>query len=136
MQPAEVRAFKTDLASYYLKLEQIKRYDELIERLYDILGGVRAIDPSKEPIHSVPDKEKEYAIREQISRFEAKKQLLQAQTKDLEQTLERIEKPLCEAIIEVYAKHKTISSVARKMFFSESGLRKRMNKAIQKALID
>ena len=114
----------------------IKKYQERIEEIYDRLGGVRAIDPSKEPTHSPPDKDLEYALRNQISKYEHRKNVLTLQIQWVDEILDRIEKPLCDAIKSVYARNETIAKKAEEIGLSETGLRKRMNKAIQKALID
>lgn len=136
-QPEEVRAFKSDLASYNLKKKEINRIQEAIEECYYQLGGVRGIDPGKEPIRSsVPNKDLEYAIRDKIDNLSAKKERVCNQIAYLEQILDRMEITLKKAVIEVYANHKKIKSVATTMYLSETGLRKRMNKAIEKALID
>ena len=134
MQDESVMAFKMDLRSYTFKKSEIKRIKDRIQGCYDRLGGVRGVDPSREPIHVLPDKDVEYAIRDQIEALGAKLRLLCDQTEYIEQTLSKMEKPLRMAIIAVYVSKESIRSVAGKMFISESGLRKRMNKAIKKAL--
>lgn len=133
-QPEEVKAFKHDLATYPLKRRKADEYREKIEDLYGRLGGVRAIDVSKVPTHTPPNKDVEYAIRDQISECERKLSLLEAQVDSVREVLDRIETPLRTAVIDVYARGRTIRSVADKMFISETGLRKRMNRAIEKAL--
>lgn len=133
-QPVEVRAFKNDLANYHVKITQIKKIETRIEDLYYQLGGVRGIDPSKEPIHSPPNKDLEYALRDKITVCEAKLSLVKAEIDDIRQTLDKMERPLRKAVFEVYANGNQIRAVASKMFLSESGLRKRMNKEIEKAL--
>ena len=133
-QPEEVKAFKHDLASYPLKTKKANEYREMIEDLYGQLGGVRAIDVSRVRTNSPPNKDVEYAIRDRISECERKLGLLEAQLTSVREVLDRIETPLKTAVIDVYARGKTIRSVALKMFISETGLRKRMNKAIEKAL--
>lgn len=135
-QPDAVLNFKRELSCYEYKLKQIKNYEIRIEEIYDRLGGVRAIDPSKEPIHSPPDKDLEYALRNQISKYETRKDILTLQIREIDEILARIEKPLCSAVISVYAKGNTIALESTKLNLSETGLRKRMNKAIEKALID
>lgn len=135
-QPEQVRAFKTDLASYNHKKAEIEKVQESIEECYYQLGGVRGIDPSKEPTRSVPNKDLEYSIRDKIETLTAKKERLCAQITYLEQTLDKIETTLKTAVIEVYANQEKIRNVATRMYLSETGLRKRMNKAIEKALID
>ena len=135
-QSEEVRAFKTDLASYNVKKREIARLEEQIENCYEQLGGVRGIDPSKEPTHAMPNKDVEYAIRDKIERIRTKKDRLCDQINYLDEILDKIETALKTAVIEVYANGRKIRSLAAEMYLSETGLRKRMNKAIEKALID
>lgn len=133
-QPEDVRAFKTDLGSYNFKLKKIRELNEKIENIYDRLGGVRGVDPSREPIHSPPNKDLEYAMRDQITACERKLARLRDQTDEVKQILDRMETSIRMAVIAVYADRKTISAVSMDMNLSETGLRKRMNKAIEKAL--
>lgn len=133
-QPEDVRAFKTDLASYNVKKKQIARLEEQIEECYDQLGGVRAIDPSKEPIHAMPNKDVEYAIRDKIERLRAKRERLCGQIEYLDEILERMEPTLKTAVIEIYSNQRKIRALASTMYLSETGLRKRINKEIEKAL--
>jgi DNA-directed RNA polymerase specialized sigma24 family protein len=133
MQDESIAAFKMDLRSYAFKKKEIKRIEDKIQECYDRLGGVRGVDPSREPIHATPNKDVEYAIRDQIEACEAKLRLLCDQTRYIEQTLEKMETTLKTAVIAVYVSRHSIRSVAGKMYISESGLRKRMNKEIKKA---
>ncbi len=135
MQKESVKAFKRDLANYQYKKDSIKILEDKIEECYDKLGGVRSVDPSREPIHSPPDKDFEYMIRDRIEALERKRKRLCDQTEEVEQLLGKIENPVRMAVIEVYQNGNTIRSQAEKLFLSESGLRKRMNKAIEKALL-
>jgi len=136
MQKEEVKAFKNELSNYTFYLHQEETLNNSIEFCFHQLSGVRAIDPSKEPIHAMPNKDAEYAIRDKIERYEAKLRLVCDKTTYIKETLDRIETPLREAVIAVYAYHHRIAKEAEKMALSETGLRKRMNKAIEKALID
>ena len=134
MQTAEVRAFKNELRNYNYYLHRIATLDESIEFIYDRLGGVRGIDPSKEPLHSPPDKDLEYKLRDDISRLEANKKLLENKIAYIEQILEKMETSLREAVIKVYAQGKPISVVCNDLYVSPSGLAKKINNEIKKAL--
>ena len=136
MQDDNVRSFKYDLRSYKSKQKRIRDLEERVEECYEALGGVRGIDPSKEPTHSLPNKEVEYALRNKIESLERKIGLLRVQTNEVDRILGKIEKPLRTAIISVYVDGKTIMSVANGLYLSHNGLLRRMNKAIKKALID
>lgn len=135
MQSEDVKAFKNELRNYNYYLSRIRTLTNSIEWCYDRLGGVRGIDPSKEPTHAVPNKDIEYKLRDDIERLEHLKGLVQAKVDYIEQTLDRMETPLRLAVIEVFANHRTIRSIATGMYLSETGLRKRINKEIKKALI-
>lgn len=134
MQDNSVKSFKYDLRTYREKIKQIGKLHNAIEECYYILGGVKGVDPSKEPIHSPPNIDAEHAIRERIEVLRAKLKRLRAQTDEIEYTMARIEKPLSDAIIAVYVDGRTLLSVSRDMYISTNGLLKRMNKAIKKAL--
>ena len=67
MQRPEVRAFKNELRNYTYYCSRIASLEESIEFMYDRLGGVRGVDPSKEPLHSAPSKEYEYMLRDKIT---------------------------------------------------------------------
>jgi len=134
MQTEEVRAFKYDLRAYKAKLNQIQDLENKIEECYYALGGVRGVDPSKEPMHSPPNIEYEYTVRNRIEELERKIKQLRVQTEEVERILNRMETSLKTAIISVYVDGHTIASVARKMYLSHNGLLRRMNREIKKAL--
>ena len=133
-QPAEVLAFKNELKNYNYYLHRISTLEESIEFIYHRLGGVRGIDPSKEPIHAMPNKEMEYKLREDIECLEAKKKLLEEKTNYIDSILVEIEIPLREAIMAVYCEGKTMERVSMKYHLSSSGLNKRIIVALKKAL--
>lgn len=134
MQSESVRAFKNELRNYSYYLSRAATLSASIDFLYDRLGGVRGVDPSKEPIHSPPNKEMEYQLREQIEALTQKKEAVAAKIKSIEQILARMETSLREAVIEVYVYNYKCVAVADRMYLSSTGLQKRMNKAIEKAL--
>lgn len=135
MQPEEVRAFKNELRNYNYYLYKIITLGKSIEFLYDRLGGVHGVDPSKEPIHAMPNKDLEWKIRDDITRLEAKKSTTENKLREIDDVLHKIEEPIRTAIISVYISGKQISNVAGELYLSSSGLAKRINKAIKKALI-
>ena len=133
MQKTRVKAFKNELRNYNYFCSRIKDLEASIGYCYDRLGGVRGIDPSKEPTHSQPNKELEYKLRADIERYEAKLARFQAKKHEIDEILERIEEPLKKAIIDVYANGNKIDNVSAKMDISPNGLAYRMNKAIENA---
>lgn len=134
MQKDNVRAFKNELRNYRYYVDEVNRIGESIEEIYDRLGGVRGIDPSKEPLHTMPDKDMEYMLRDKITSLEAKKHRLEGEIKRIDRILEKMETSLRNAVKVVFIDGNTIWSVSYKMNLSPTGLKKRMNRAIEKAL--
>ena len=134
MQSKEVRAFKNELRNYTYYLSRITTLENSIEWCFERLGGVRGIDPSKEPTHVQPNKELEWKLRNDIEVLEAKKKRMEAKIKEIDQILNLIDLPLQEALIDVYAKGEKCIKIADKLNLSSTGLQKRMNKAIEEAL--
>ena len=134
MQKDNVRAFKNELRNYRYYVDEVNRIAESIEEIYDRLGGVRGIDPSKEPLHTMPDKDMEYMLRDKITSLEAKKHRLEGEIKRIDRILEKMETSLRNAVKVVFIDGNTIWSVSYKMNLSPTGLKKRMNRAIEKAL--
>ena len=85
-------------------------------------------------MHTQPDKELEYRIRDEIERYRKQKELYEAKVHEIDRILYNIENPLKTAIINVYIDGKRVDRIAGEMFLSHNGLAKRMNKAIERAL--
>lgn len=134
MQSNRVKAFKNELRNYNYILFEISSLEENIEELYDRLGGVRGIDPSKEPLHTVPDKDLEYKLRDIISKLDAKLSLRRAEKERVEEIMGRVEKTLSDAIFRIYVLHARTDVVAGEMFISSNGLHHRINRALERAL--
>lgn len=133
MKP-NVRAFKNEMRNYVFYTSQVVSLENSIEFLYDRLGGVRGIDPSKEPIHSPPNKDLEYKLRDDITLLDSKKSLLEKKIAEIDMTLELIDIPIRTAVKMVYIYGKQVKYVADQFYLSPSGLAKRMDRAIEKAL--
>ena len=134
MQRREVKAFKYELRNYNFYCQELKEKEELIEYLYDRLGGVRGVDPSKEPLHSAPNKEYEYMLRDKISKVEQKKVLLEHKIDYIDQILGNVETPLKSALKSVYINGEKLDKVSQEFFLTPNGLIYRLNKAIEEAL--
>ena len=104
MQKEQVKAFKNELRNYTFYCSRIVSLGNSIEFCYDRLGGVRGIDPSKEPVHAMPNKEMEYKLRDEIERYEATLKRYKEKVDSIDEILERIELPIREAVITVYVK--------------------------------
>lgn len=130
----EIRAFKNELRNYKYYLSRVITLTNSIDYLYDRLGGVRGIDPSKEPTHSQPNKELEYKLRDDISRLESKKSLVEDKIKDIDETLNKMEEPLKTCVISMYIDGTHLIKLADELYLSPSGLMKRMNREIKRAL--
>ena len=134
-QSESVRAFKNDLKSYHYNLSRIVTLQNSIDFCYHKLGAdVRAIDYSREPSNSVPNKELEYKLRDDIERYEHLKAIFQMKVRYVDEILARIETNVREAIINVYVEHKKMEKVAPKHNISTNGLQYRIDKAIEGAL--
>ena len=133
-QKDSVRAFKNELRNYEIYRKEVTKFELEVEELYDRLGGVRGIDPSKEPLHAMPNKDLEYQLRDRISNLEAKINIRKAKLNQTDEILSRMETTLKQALFEVYAKGKTVDALAIRLEVSPSGLVKRFNKAIERAL--
>lgn len=133
-QKDSVRAFKNELRNYEIYRKEVTKFELEVEELYDRLGGVRGIDPSKEPLHAMPNKDIEYQLRDRISNLEAKINVRKAKLNQTDEILSRMETTLKQALFEVYAKGKTVDALAIRLEVSPSGLVKRFNKAIERAL--
>ena len=133
-QSEKVRVFKNELRNYNYYVSQIDKLQESIDVCYHRLGGVRAIDYSKEPNHSLPNKELEYKLREDIERYEQKKTLTEQKIKYIDEILGRMENDVKWAVKCVYVEGKQMRNVAYKIFVGHSTLQHRIDKAIEKAL--
>lgn len=133
-QSESVRAFKNELRNYHYYIGRAAELEDAIESLYDRLGGVRGVDPSKEPAHVLPNKEMEWKIREDITRLDLKLTNLRNKIAEIDEILGRIEEPIRTALKLVYIESNKVIMVAGMMYLSPSGLVKRMNREIKKAL--
>lgn len=134
MQSEEVKAFKNDLRNYTFKLHEIVTLENSIEFLYDRLGGVRGVDPSKEPLHGMPNKDLEYKLRDDITKLDEKLRRKRDEIAEIDQILMRMEETVRDAVIDVYVHGKLCDKVARQQHMSPSGLKSRMDRQIKKAL--
>lgn len=134
MQSDDVKAFKNELRNYNYNLNRLVTLNNSIEFCYDRLGGVRGIDPSKEPTHSLPNKDLEYILRDDIERYRRLQTLCEAKVNYVNEILNKMQTEVREAIISVYVEGKPMRNVASKMFMAHSTLQKKMNKEIKKAL--
>ena len=134
MQKDNVKAFKNELRNYNYYLNQIVTLSNSIDWCYHRLGGVRAIDYSKEPNHSPPNKELEYKLREDIERYEHLKALTEDKIKYIDEILGKMETDVRWAVKCVYVEGKQMRNVAYKIFVGHSTLQNRIDKAIERAL--
>ena len=83
---------------------------------------------------SVPNKEYEYRIRDEIERHERNKWLTEMNIKHCDEILDQIENELRTAIKRIYIEGNTMESVASKMYLSTNALQNRINRALEKLL--
>ena len=135
MQSRAVRAFKGRLKGYRYWQDRVKGQSELLAYCYDMLGASPR-SPKLDGIqcHSPKDIEAEYRVRGEIERIEPLLAHARDEVNYIEGILGKIETPLKEAIIAIYADEKQLRYMADKLGFSKSGLERQINKAIEKAL--
>ena len=133
MKP-EVRAFKNELRNYAYYTSRVASLTDSIEFLYERLGGVKGIDPSKEPTHSLPNKDMEYKLRDDISLLDSKRSRLTNKIREIDELLDLMDYDIRMAIKMVYIYGKQVKSVADEYYMSSSGLAKRMDRAIEMAI--
>lgn len=134
MQLEEVRAFKNELRNYNFYLSQERTLINSIEFLYDRLGGVRGVDPSKEPLHVLPNKELEWKIRDDISKLDAKLSALRAKIHSIDSILTKMDINAREAVIAVYACRHRMEDECSKYNYSPQGFNHYLNRVIEEAL--
>lgn len=134
MQEPSVKAFKNELRNYTFYQTKVVSLTNSIEMCYDRLGGVRGIDPSKEPLHTAPNKELEWQIREEIEIFIKEKELFDRKIAYIERVLSQIDEPYRSAVTDIFAHGVNSYKVASGMNYSQSGLLHQINKSIKMAL--
>lgn len=85
---------------------------------------------------SVPDKDLEYRIRNEIDRHERNKSLTEAKVRYCDEILNKMETSLKEAVMHIYVDGNTMESIARKMYLSTNALQHRINKELGRILDD
>ena len=121
MQSEDVKAFKNELRNYNYNLNRVITLSNSIEYCYDRLGGVRAIDTSKEPMHSPPNKELEYKLRDDIERYRRLKAIYETKVQYVDEILSKMEITLREAVIGVHVERQKTEKVARLHNLSANG---------------
>lgn len=133
-QKAQVRAFKNELRNYNYYVSAAKKTKELIDNYYYELSGVKASDPSRPPLHSLPNKERENHIREAISKQERYLKLTQAKINHIDRVLSNIDDPLSSTIKDIFLNGESLTAQSGHYNLSNVGLYKKINKAIERAL--
>lgn len=134
MQDEEVRAFKNELRNYKNYLHKVCDLEESIDLVVYKLSGVHGIDPSKEPIHALPNQDVVWELYDKLSRLERKKEMYEGHLQEIDRILNLMEEFTRDALKLVYIEGKRTDVVADSMFISPSGLKNRMNRAIKKAI--
>ncbi len=128
-------AFKRELATYRDIEEEIRSFDEEIQYCYDMLGASpRSVDPGRVVVHSPPNKEREYELRERISLLEANRSPWLSKKKRIDRILMRMETSLREDVVHVYVDNEKLDVVSAPRYVTASTLHYRLNKAIENAL--
>lgn len=134
-QDISVEMFKGKMRGYRYFQKQILRLDDEIQNCYDQLGASpKSPNLQSEPIHSPKNIDREYQIRDRIEILRTKKSQIQVEIQFIDEILGKIEKPLREAIIAIYADKKTMQVQADKLYIAKSTLRDKINKQIREAM--
>lgn len=134
MQKEEVGAFKNELRNYNYYSSRIKTLEASIEFLYERLGGVRGIDPSREPLHTMPNKEMEWKLRDDIMKLDIKKSRFERHLQEIDEVLNRMENDDRLGAFSVYAERKRLEDVCKIFSYSASGFSAKLDRAIERAL--
>ena len=135
MQQPQVRAFKYELRNYRFYQSRIEKLNELIDFCYTLLpGSVHGIDLADIRTHGTPNKEREYRIRDEISKHERNLRHVEEKKEYLDEILDKMEEELREAVKCVYVDGKTMIETADKYDLSATGLQYRIDTEIMRVL--
>lgn len=134
MQKKEVEAFKNELRNYNYYTSRVVTLEASIEFKYDRLGGVRGVDPSREPVHAQPNKEMEYKLRDDISKLEAEKERVERDLIHINEILNRMGNDDRWGVFKVYAERKRLEDICKVFNYSPSGYSAKLDRAIEEAL--
>lgn len=133
-QSEDVKAFKNELRNYLFYKRKITETLEAIDYHYHLLGGIKGVDPSHTPVHSPKNLDFEYDVRDKIESLNACLKRYEGKKKYLDSILCQMDEDICKATKSVYVDNRTFTSVCTEHFLSTTGLQKRINKEIAKAL--
>ena len=137
MQGKDVEAFKNLMRNYQFNLDRVNKYQMQIEDCYAMLGAVpQSIDFAKVKTHSLPNKDFEYMLRDNIQYYKSRLDFYNAQIKFVNEKLNLMPVETRNMASDMFILGETEISVASRYFISPSGMRKRINKAIKKVLED
>ena len=135
MQSQEVRAFKNELRNYRFYETRLRKLDELIDFCYSLLpGNVHAINYSDPITGGTPNKDREYRIRDEISRHEQNKARTQAKVDYIEEILDKMENSVKEAAISIFVEGNRTDDVAPEYHLSSNALLNRINREIERVI--
>lgn len=132
-QSEEAKAFKSILSNYRFYQKREKALKELIERCYHLLGGYHS--PGFSPsIGSAPNIEREFAIREEISRHERNLKKTQSHIVEIEEVLQQMSGELRDAAVKIYADGISSDIVGEQIYISGCGLRYQIDRELERAI--
>ena len=131
----DVEAFKNELRQYEYIQERIKEFNDAIQLCVDALGGSpKSVDFSRVVVHSPPNTDFEYKMRDRISSLEAERRPWSDRKKRIDRILATMESSIREDIIDVYVKGNSLAKISERRYIIASTLHWRVNKAIGEAL--
>lgn len=135
MQGRAVKAFKGRLKGYRYWQDRLKGQSELMQMCYDLLGASPKSPRFDDvPAHGPKDLDREYRIRAEIERIEPLLDRAKDEVGYMDEILGKIETPLREAVIAIYADEKKMVNEAERLNIATSTLNKKIDKVIEKAL--
>lgn len=109
--------------------------ESLIDICYSHLpGSMHGLDPSRIPMSSVPNKDLEYRIRNEIDHHEQNKRRTEEEIRYCDEILNRMEISLKQAVTHIYIKGQRMDSIAAQMFLSTNALQNRINRELERVL--
>lgn len=131
-----ILAFKNELRNYRFYQERIESLDELINICYYNLTGVKGVRADKVPSSTNPElaEETRYRIYDEIEHHKQNKAITEAKLKSLDEILDKLEKPIKEALIKIYADGESYDKVSQEMYLSKSALFEKLDTKLKGVL--
>lgn len=128
MNKDDVNLFKSELKVLRILERKVNILKTNRERLVYLLQGVRGLDPSREP--SGGGKDKTLELIEAKSKLDTEIEELESRIKQIYATLDKADKRQAEILVKIYADDYTIAEVAEDVGYSESQMKRIIDRII------